>query len=59
MLRSRESKLGLRGAGVDIKVARVGGVFKGGEGEEGIWWRKEVRRWELWIWMGSSRRMSW
>ena len=22
-------------------------------------WRKEVRRWELWIWRGSSWRMSW
>lgn len=29
------------------------------EGEDGRVCRKEVRRWELWIWRGSSRRMSW
>ncbi len=44
MLRSRESKLGLRGAEMAVRVARVGGAFTGKEGEVGSWWRKEVRR---------------
>ena len=35
---------------------KEGGVERGFEGS---WWRKVVRRWELWIWRGSSRRMSW
>ena len=38
------------------EVGRAGGSDAGGVGS---WWRKEVRRWELWIWSGSSRRMSW
>jgi len=42
------------------REARVGGKvrasFGGAEGRE---WRKEVRRWELWIVTGSSWRMSW
>lgn len=71
MLRERLSRLGVRGVGLvfwgeERMEEREGGsvgreVVEEDEedGERGSWWRKLVTRWELWIWRGSSTRMSW
>ena len=63
MDRERELKLGARGslvrAGfVSISETAVGGARTPDWRSEGTWWRKVLTRWELWIWMGSSTRMS-
>ena len=64
MLRSRVSRLGASGLG------EMAGSWESAEREVGksrVFWegggcgrscRKEVRRYELWIWSGSSMRMS-
>lgn len=53
-------RFGVRGRGDLLSWLReVGGFVEGCAGEEGRVWRKEVRRWELWIVRGSSVRMSW
>lgn len=63
--RSRASKLGVRGletgeVRVEFRVEReVGDVRSEDGGGVGSWWRKLVRRWELWTVTGSSVRMSW
>ena len=47
-------------SGLERREERFGGKVRGWEGGVvGSWWRREVRRWELWILRGSSWRMSW
>lgn len=66
MDRVRVERLGWRGEGrlwVGGSSEREFGILEGFvvlvDGVVGRVWRKEVRRWELWIWRGSSWRMSW
>ena len=60
MLRARVEKFGARGVGRLVGSSeREDGIWWGEVGGLGRVWRKEVRRCELWIWRGSSRRMSW
>lgn len=54
----REVRLGDRGDGVAESVLNDGGCCEEGGMEVRVC-RYEVRRWELWIWRGSSWRMSW
>lgn len=63
MLNDRLSKLGERtldcAMGPFLSAASEGGRSRGSDGKgDGSWWRKDVRRWELWILTGSSTRMS-
>lgn len=64
MLRASVSKFGASGeksvSGFDWRAEREVGSWSGSEGGlTGSWWRKVVRRCELWIVRGSSCRMSW
>lgn len=61
MLRERVVRFGCRGEGASAGISERDGGMLGwfSEGRVGRVCRKEVRRWELWIWRGSSRRMSW
>lgn len=63
MDKARDCKLGVSGAGATLRAWREGGRERGGADEEeeegGRVCRYEVKRWELWMVRGSSRRMSW
>lgn len=62
--RSRVSKFGVNGFEfweLRVEFSEVRDVGKSSSwvgGEAGSWWRKVVRRWELWTVTGSSRRIS-